>query len=678
MLLEEFIEKNKDLLPKKYGDIILPYRLVDKGDKMMIKLVCYGSDNAAFVITHNSLSAGAVSETVELQMQPDGDDYFAELEMEFNEAGNTRLELWCSGQRLVRQVAVIDKGYMAVIPWVGSNVPMVDDEIHRFDIPGDFWIKVPLFDTHHEKTVKNLCKYIENVYKYGDRVACFVNGKALCPEAKTDSLFELDKQTQEDGLKRIFRILQMLGVEKPELFASYTPDAVAIGILEELGVKGLTSLCVWQNYMDDGWKINHQGASNQPYYPSADDFRKAGEKRNIMCFSMGNSSCNRNYSIMAYDACPSNVSPGQRYFSNRVVHHQVQRFYDAFDSYIFASKQSEGLVTVTVAIESFKGFSDWNAANEQAIRYMIKKATQEKIVFVSSADVADYHIRKGIDMQTAYFFQPDFYYGYHNGELPGCVDDRMEVDSPEYLAVIRRGGMRPMYFFDYTDNWDNAEFDDENRNEFGLINPDKHDPSECSPKQVDSRDMEFSYCYEGNELIVTVKSQTVKKRMVTGIFDIPFEADFEFSVDKKDAFAKKIYDIRGGNTHLFIDLGEIPEGETVVRIKIRGKKRECDRYEYICNGLGIMDFGSHAYIRSVDKDAAISVTLKDCENAYIIRQDGKRIFAQDGVLAFSVNSDWYDEAPILYGYSSDMLKTLSAEVKVTGKTMCNRWSWDRN
>lgn len=33
---------------------------------------------------------------------------------------------------------------------------------------------------------------------------------------------------------------------------------------------------------------------------------------------------------------------------------------------------------------------------------------------------------------------------------------------------------------------------------------------------------------------------------------------FEYSVDKKDAFAKKVYDTRGANTHLFIDLGAIP------------------------------------------------------------------------------------------------------------------------
>ena len=53
-------------------------------------------------------------------------------------------------------------------------------------------------------------------------------------------------------------------------------------------MKALTSLCAWQNWQDGGWKINHCGVSNQPYYPADDDFRRAGKERDLMCFTMGN------------------------------------------------------------------------------------------------------------------------------------------------------------------------------------------------------------------------------------------------------------------------------------------------------------------------------------------------------------------------------------------------------
>jgi hypothetical protein len=140
--------------------------------------------------------------------------------------------------------------------------------------------------------------------------------------------------------------MKALGFDRMELVASYTPDATTIEIMEDLGVKGLTSLCAWQNWEDGGWRINHCGVSNQPYYPADDDFRRSGNKRDIMCFTMGSSSCNRNYSIMVLDGCPSNIVPGERYFDHRVIHYNIQRFYDIFDGYIADSKNNDGDIPV--------------------------------------------------------------------------------------------------------------------------------------------------------------------------------------------------------------------------------------------------------------------------------------------------------------------------------------------
>ena len=191
--------------------------------------------------------------------------------------------------------------------------------------------------------------------------------------------------------------MKLMGFDSTELIASYTPDGISIDIMEELGIKGLTSLCAWQNCQDGGWKINHWAVSNQPYYPADDDFRRAGQKqRGIMCFTMANSSCNRNYSLMALDGCPTNVAPGERYFDKRVVHHHVQRFFDAFDGYIADAAHADGLLTVTAALESFCGHMDWAAANDMAIRYMVSKARTEKIVFTSAADVSAYHTKRNL------------------------------------------------------------------------------------------------------------------------------------------------------------------------------------------------------------------------------------------------------------------------------------------
>lgn len=674
--LEKFIQDNPSVLPEKKGDLIIPKRLVNKGTRMTIRIVSYGKNNAAFLITKDCFAQDAIVEPQVLNLQPEGDTYCQEMELEFDVPGNTKLELWVDGERIVRQIAVLDVGYMMVIPWVGTNKPQIDEEIHRFDIAGDYWMCSQKVGEDPTITIKNWYDYIKKHHKYGDRTAWSVNGKDIVPGSETNNIFELDDETQKRGLEQLKRQMQLLGYDEMELVASYTPGSITLDILEELGVKGLTSLCAWQNWQDYDWMINHCGVANQPYYPASDDFRRAGTKRDIMCFTMGNSSCNRNYSIMVLDGCPSNIVPGERYFDHRVLHHNVQRFYDIFDGYIADSKNNEKPLVITIALEAFRGFMDWSAVNDLAVRYMVKKAQTEKIVFTSAADVADYHKEYDWDMQEAYFFQPDYYYGYHNGEMPGRVADRIEADTPEYLAVVKRGSGVPMYFYDYTVEWDNPYFEETERNEFGLVNPDTHRASECYPKQVYTEDISVESSIKGQVIKISIDSKTSKERMVTGVFDVPFDADFETKVDKKDVKLKKITDQWTGNTHLFVDLGYIKEGHTDIEIIIEGKKRVPISAECVNDKFAVMWYGNHGYLRCTDKDAAIKVRFAAPNNAYIQLINGEKVLPQNGMLEVIVNKEWFNESSILWGYDRmDFEKAISdAQIEDFGPTNCSRWS----
>ena len=676
--LEKYIQENPEVLPERKGDLVVPRRLVDKGTKMTVQIISYGKNNAAFLVTKNCFSTNAVAQPYVLNLEKSGDVYCQEIEIKFDEAGNTKLELWVDGERIVRQIAVMDKGYMMVIPWVGDNRPKIDEEIHRFDIAGDYWVN-PKVEDEPEKIIKTWYDFVKNHHKYGDRAVCFANARKIIPECDADCLFELDYETQERGLKQFERQMRILGFNGMELFASYTPDAATLEILEKHGVKGLTSLCAWQNQQDGDWKINHCGVANQPYYPAPDDFRRAGDKRNIMCFTMGTSSCNRNYSIMALDGCPTNILPSERYFENRWIHHNMQRFYDVFDGYINDSKNNEEPLIVTIALEAFRGFMDWTATNDLAVRYMVRKAETEKIVFTSAADVSDYHNDHNLDMQEAYFCQPDYYYGYHSAELPGRVDDRMEADTKEYLAVIRRSSSLPMYFYDYTKEWTNPPYEDVNRSEFGNVNPDRVKPSECYPKQVCAEDMSIVIKQQGKMINIAIDSNTPKDKMVTGVFDVPFEADFEPKADKKDVKLKKVTDCWTGNTHLFVDLGRLEKGHTDVEIIVKGTPRTPISAECIKDGFGVMWYGDHAYLRSLDRDAAIRVRLKAPDSAYVLLHSGEKIQSENGILEFVVNEEGINEAPMLWGYERKAFEQAlkEAEVEITGPTKCRRWWYDR-
>ena len=690
MLMEECIEQNPKLFEKKYGDILLPTRMVDKGEKLTVRVEVFESDNAAFAITHNCFSPEAMTESIPLHLRPENGIFVDEIEIEFSQAGNTRLELWCGskevhghyangkpaisyrdGGRILRQVAVLEEGYTAIIPWIGTNFPVVDTELHKHDLPGDYWMNIDLSDQWEEDQVQNLAKIVQGVHRYGDRVAVMVSANDLAPGFEGSSVFELSREEQTKGFAELCRLLRKMGIDTPELFACYTPDGVTIDILEKMGIKGLTSLCVWQNWKDggeNGWKINHTGAPNQPYFPAADDFRKNGEKRKLMCFSMGNASCNRNYGIMAYDGCPSNASMGQRYLENRVEHFHIQRFYDALDAFLLSAKNNKELTTLTVAIESFRGFADWNAINEIALRYIVRKAAKEKIVFVSAADVSDYHRRKDLPMQKTFFFQPDTYFGLGMESMPGHIPDRIEADHPEYLAVIKRGSLRPMFFFDYSEDWASENFIESGRNQFGLTNPDVVDPSEWQPKQVETRDVRFSQKWEGDTLVLSADCDTPKKRMVTGVFDLPFTGTVTFRVDKEDAVVTKISDSRGRNLHLFIDMGTLQAGKNEIRIQILGIRCQPEQYVFEFGQMGTMKFHDHFYLRSLDRERGISVRMKAPEGASLLFNDGTRKSPENGVFSFTVNTDWFDEGPILYGMTEQQLQAAEISTEDAGET----------
>lgn len=675
---ETYAKEHPELLYTKHADLFLPTRLVDVGDEITVSIRTYGEPNAAFAVTHDAFRKNAETISLPLHFEKISEGvYECKLPIRFDTAGNSRLELWANGDKLTRNVAVLSEGYTAVIPWMGAYFPFPDEELHRYGIAGDYWACGLSFYAP-EETLKRAYDYVRCAHRYGDRAAKVYNSaRDAIPEDEGCNFFELDHESKLRAFHQYDRFRKIIGLPEVELAASYTADGDTLVAMEECGIKAMTSLCLWQNWQDGGWLINHWGAANQPYHPAHEDYRRNGKTRDIMCFTMGNSSDVRNYSIMAMDSCPTLTVPGERYFNHRVEHFHIQRFYDAFDQYLIDAKNSRELLTVTLCIEAFRGSSDWNAANEMALRYVTDKAQEEKIVFTSAADVADYHKRKKLSMQKAYFCQPDFYYGYHNGELPGRVPDRIEVNTPEYLAVIHKGNPLPAFFYDYTEPWEEIPFDDSGRNVFGLVNPDTNDTSLYAPPQPSRRGLSIRHEYKKDCLIFYIESEKDVRRTVTGVFDIPYAEGVSAQADKKDAALQTVKDAFTGNLHLFVDLGAISAGATTVTVKLNGTPREPVAPELKKGLFAAMWFGDHAYLRSLDLKRGLTVSLGAPNGAYVLRQDGERIYPQNGTLTFTVNNAWNDEAPILFGYEKDAFEKAlkDALIEENGESKTSRWSW---
>ena len=254
--LRTYVAEHPEALPVHGGEIQISQRLVDLGDTLRIGLICYGSDNAALTVTHDCFSPDSEPEQIPLHFEKRGDDYYTEVELILDTPGNTRIEYWANSEKLIRQIAVLDAGYMAVIPWVGANRPYFGEEIHRYDIPGDYWA-TPGFSEDPAVAIRSFSNFLQGNRRYGDRLISFANGKTFVPDSGTDCLFDIPRQIQEKGFRQLQEMMKLLGCGPMELVASYTPGHDTLEILEELGVKGLTSLCVWQNWRDgdeNGWK----------------------------------------------------------------------------------------------------------------------------------------------------------------------------------------------------------------------------------------------------------------------------------------------------------------------------------------------------------------------------------------------------------------------------------------
>ena len=158
--------------------------------------------------------------------------------------------------------------------------------------------------------------------------------------------------------------------------------------------------------------------------------------------------------------------------------------------------------------------------------------------------------------------------------------------------------------------------------------------------------------------------------MVTGVFDIPFERDFIFKLDKSDASATKICDYRNGNTHLFIDMGALSVGLNEIRITVSGVRRSPDKHVLAFGLLGAMPYADHAYLRSLAVDSGVRVRMSVPDSAYVVQPSGETVRPKDGVLEFEMNGELLNEAPIIFGITPEQLAACEVQTEITRPTKC--------
>lgn len=675
----EYLEKHPEERLSRPLELLVERRMVRVGQSLTVRVEAHTAEPPIIFVTPNYLGEQAGErKRLPVTFTANADGWRGKYELTMQTAGNTRIEAVTGELRIVRNIAVYDTGYLVVTPWIGSNFPLVDEALHQYDLPGDYWLgdhATPL-DDPPEKFLELVREQRKLAYRYGDRTVPFINANWLMTGTVEGNIFELPAACQEQGLQATLRMLALAGFDSTELVASYTFGNETPTILEKLGIKAITSLCIWQNWQDGNWKINHWGAPNAPYYPAEDDFRRAGKKRGIMAFSMGTTSNVRNYSIYTMDGCPTLVCPGQRYTGQLAQHYNIQRFYDTFEGYLQDARNNATPTYVTIAIEDFGGRTDWRLANERALNYIVGRARTERIIFASAADIADFYAAEYPALQPTAYLQPDFYCGYRVDDKPALLPDRIEVDHQQYLAMFRKGEALPQFLFDYTREWNCALFDSAERNRFGLFNPDRVLADRLTPKQVDRRGLSVQIsrqlCADVLTLTFDVTAQSPVSRLPLAVFDIPL-TDCRITYGSTAAYF--LSDGQTGATHLVAEFSNILVGHQRLQLRIQGmlihpKERLSCIQDMLCvreaeapktdeNGtLLTARKAPHCYLWSHDGAQAIRVSFDGSRlpGAWLAGNDGRRSEAKSGVWSFTINQDWRNEAPILFGATAEQLE----------------------
>lgn len=596
--------------------------------------------------------------------------HVANAEITADRPGNCRIVWNINGERLVRVFGVVEPGYTVCTLWLGTNLPAIDQEIHKYDLPGEYWVGD--WWSPFDKTPEQVLKYLKQLagfrHTHGDVLVPFVNAQWILPGIPNFNIFDLDAKIQTDGFMMVREFMDILELGPLELVGSYTMGHDTPAAVSRAGIKGLTSLCVWQNWLDgcdeNCWKINHWGAPIVPYYMADDDFRKVASGKGVIGFNMGTATSVRNYSVFCLEGCPTNVIPKRRYTSDGVIPANIHRFCYAVESWLHDAGNNSEPLFVTVALENFGGREEWRKANELAVDYLVQQAGEKKLLFATSADVASYYL-KNYDVQPEHiFYQPDVYCGLRPDVKPAVLLDRIEFSNHLCHSLHVDGQELPQILWDFTSPWQNKEWEDkkEIRLPNGLIPPELVIDRGCVPKNVDLKNVDVNITTETIDGVLCVKVTldlpSSFRLLPISLWRLPLSSEgVRVQCDSADVSWRSVADGFTGNLNGLVLFENVSKGRTVATLTLEGKAAH-PRNPAFTIGDSIdarevtVNHQPCVYLWRADgaKDITLELTLPRDGTAYALSTDGQKYTPDEtGRITIPCTDQWQHESYVVYG-----------------------------
>ncbi len=664
-----------------YGrDMTVRPGLVKVGETVTVTFKCKNNpvESAATLEFDYLRATPGPSRALPLDWQQDGKGgHVATVNIQADTPGNARIVWKGNGERLTRVFGVVEPGYAVCTLWVGSNVPAIDQEIHKFDLPGEYWVGDwwSPFDKTPESVLKTMNPLIDMHHVHGDVLVPFVNAQWILPGIPNFNVFDLDADVQAEGFTLVRDFMAVLGLSPLDLVASYTMGHATTAAVAQAGIKGLTSLCVWQNWLDggdeNGWKINHWGCPIVPYYIADDDFRKVAPGQSVIGFNMGTATSVRNYSVMCLEGCPSNVIPHRRYSNDGVVPANIHRFYYAVDGWLNDAANNREPLFFTTALENFVGREEWRKANELAVEYLVQQAKDKKLLFATSADVASYYLNHYAAQPEHIFYQPDVYCGLRPDIKPAALQDRIEFSNHLCHSLHVDGQVLPQVMWDFTTRWQNQEWDPSRdyRVANGLIPPETTVEHCCLPKNVELKHAKANVSTKaaGGTMTVSVELDLPSplRFLTLALWQLPLAAEgLQVRCDSPNAAWRSVADGFSGNLNGLVLLENVAKGRSSVTLTFQGTPAQPRYLEFqvgdsICGRAVTIGRQPCVYLWRADgvKETTLDKAIPGGRDVYALTMTGEQLRPDaQGRLILPFTERWQDECYLVHGVTrEDML-----------------------
>jgi len=334
-----------------------------------------------------------------------------------------------------------------------------DNIYHKYFIPADYEIPFNRLNGIIEANPHWIGHKVYRYYqtKFGDHIFPFVNLKQL--HFLKNTVLNNQKQEHELTFDEITEIIRAIQKTWSEEFQYHCPELLGLEWLNDTifqaaahcGIKALSGLLPDQTIQLGQEKFNYEGIPLFPYFLNEQDFRLPGTASAPLIGLATTSHPLLIRESPAYQLCPA-AAEKQRYASAQ----NIQPITD----FINQSIRNRDLRTPHFLIIELRAHAipEVLKMNQRTMRFLLKNARREKIVFAQKLEVAKYFLRHLTKTPERAFFLSDMYQYPPSGfdlspmtrHKPPHAHDIMYFENSESRVCFRKPEMKPFYCYFYT------------------------------------------------------------------------------------------------------------------------------------------------------------------------------------------------------------------------------------